>query len=209
MAAGFLEINSKISVGVTYLKGSCVFLAHHCILASRPSPTCCRFFSLLYLQHTLFSELHFCRPAGCLQGLWTPAGLPRKQHDTTDSWHTRLTPSLLFSPGAKWAARYSWGHPEKKKKKKVGEMKAQNFNTPRQSGSLVLSDKMHPWEALLQQTRLRCVMTTASSLILCTCGLSLMSWILSCNLDWTTHSNTVVCTHHWANGLILWNGLSY
>lgn len=46
-------------------------------------------------------------------------------------------------------------------------------------------------------------MTAVTNLVLCTCRLSLMSWILSCNLDLTTHCNTVVCTHHWANGLIL------
>lgn len=49
-----------------------------------------------------------------LTGRWrTPAGLSGKPHGTTDSWHTMFTPPFLFSPGAKWAVRYSWGHPQK------------------------------------------------------------------------------------------------
>lgn len=124
-----------------------------------------------YSVHCSDCELHFSRPAACLQVAGGhPLGFLANSmaQQTAGIQRSHPPPFLLFSPGAKWAVRYSWGHPQKRYMK----IKAPDFNAPQQSGSFSWA-KMHSREAALKQTRQ--VMTAASSLALCTCGLSLMS----------------------------------
>lgn len=93
------EIDSNFNADETYLKCRTCSLYQR-LLSLQPSVPRALLLSRLYLQHTLLLQLHLCRlPVGrLLGGVRTPAGLSGKQRGTTDSWHTRLTPFLLFPP---------------------------------------------------------------------------------------------------------------
>lgn len=134
----------------TVNKGKCVFLViqvcHYSLgsLCSAKLPhTWSGFLSVLYLQHTLFSELHFSRPGHPLGFLANCMALQTAgiQGPHPLSYFPQALNGLLGTVEVI--------------QKKGRKMKAQDFSTPRQSESLVLSDKMHPREALLQQTRCR------------------------------------------------------
>lgn len=134
-------------------------------------------------------ELHFSRPAVCLQVAGGhPLGfLANSMAQQTAGIQCSRPPSYFPQ-----VLNGLLGTAEVIHKKWYMKIKAQNFNAPRRSGSFSWA-KMHAQEAALKQTRR--VMTLASSMVLCTCGLSLMSLIVGCNLDWT-HCITVVYTHH-------------
>lgn len=134
-------------------------------------------------------ELHFSRPAVCLQVAGGhPLGfLANSMAQKTAGIQCSRPPSYFPQ-----VLNGLLGTAEVIHKKWYMKIKAQNFNAPQRSGSFSWA-KMHSQEAALKQTRR--VMTLASSLVLCTCGLSLMSLIVGCNLDWT-HCITVVYTHH-------------
>lgn len=110
------------------------------------------------------------------------------------AWHNRQLAYNVHAPPSYFPQVLNGllGTAEVIHKKWYMKIKAQNFNAPQRSGSFSWA-KMHSQEAALKQTRR--VMTLASSLVLCTCRLSLMSLIVGCNLDWT-HCITVVYTHH-------------
>ena len=194
---GLLEINSKINVDVTYLNcctrslqaqpenkkhnvfsslawslslylsRSCVCV---CVLPGVDPPLCCT-----YSTHCSESFASADRPTG--RPLLTEA-LDARWAFWQTAWHYRQLAYKAHTLSSYFpqALNGLLGTVEV-----IQKMNALNFNTPRQSGSLVPRQNALPRGSAVANKVPRCVMTTASSPILRTCRLRLTSWILSCN----------------------------